>query len=48
MPACELSLISQEESKLGTTLSRSVPVSDDVALTLQNGFSMTRSLPRQG
>ena len=36
---------SQEQSKLGTTLSRSVPVSDDVALTLQNGISVTRSLP---
>jgi hypothetical protein len=36
---------SQEQSKLGTTLSRSVPVGDDVALTLQNGVSMTRSLP---
>src|SRR6476659_724518 len=36
---------SQEQSKLGTTLSRSVPVNDDVALTLQNGISMTRSLP---
>ena len=36
---------SQEQSTLGTTLSRSVPVSDDVALTLQNGISVTRSLP---
>jgi hypothetical protein len=36
---------SQEQSKLGATLSRSVPVNDDVALTLQNGVSMTRSLP---
>jgi hypothetical protein len=36
---------SQEQGKLGTTLSRSVPVGDDVSLTLQNGASMTRSLP---
>ena len=36
---------SQEQSTFGTTLSRSVPVSDDVALTLQNGISVTRSLP---
>jgi hypothetical protein len=36
---------SQEQSKLGTTLSRSVPVGEDVALTLQNGISVTRPLP---
>ena len=36
---------SHEQGKLGTTLSRSVPVGDDVSLTLQNGVSMTRSLP---
>jgi len=36
---------SHEQGKLGTTLSRSVPVGDDVALTLQNGVSMTRALP---
>ena len=36
---------SQEQGKLGTTLSRSVPVGDDVSLTLQNGVSMTRTLP---
>jgi hypothetical protein len=36
---------SQEQGKLGTTLSRSVPVGDDVSLTLQNGVSVTRSLP---
>jgi len=36
---------SQEQGKLGTTLSRSVPVGDDVSLTWQNGVSMTRSLP---
>src|SRR5215470_14996853 len=36
---------SHEQGKLGTTLSRSVPVGDDVSLTLQNGVSMTRALP---
>src|SRR5438270_8942525 len=36
---------SQEQSKLGTTLSRSVPVGDDISLTWQNGVSMTRPLP---
>src|SRR5215470_6188193 len=36
---------SHDQGKLGTTLSRSVPVGDDVSLTLQNGVSMTRSLP---
>jgi hypothetical protein len=36
---------SQEQSKLGTTLSRSVPVGDDISLTLQNGLSITRPLP---
>src|SRR5207245_2427576 len=36
---------SHEQGKLGTTLSRSVSVSDDVSLTLQNGVSVTRSLP---
>jgi hypothetical protein len=36
---------SQERSKLGTTLSRAVPLGDDVALTWQNGISMTHSLP---
>jgi len=35
----------QEQSKLGTTLSRSVPIDDNVSLTLQNGVSMTRPLP---
>jgi hypothetical protein len=35
----------QEQSKLGTTLSRSVPVGDDISLTLQNGVSITRALP---
>ena len=36
---------SQEEGKVGTTLSRSVPVGDEVSVTLQNGVSMTRTLP---
>jgi hypothetical protein len=36
---------SQEQSKLGTTLSRSVPVGDDISLTVQNGVSITRPLP---
>src|SRR5262245_52341046 len=36
---------SQEQGKLATTLSRSVPVGDDVSLTLQNGVSLTRTLP---
>src|SRR5262249_52721353 len=36
---------SHEQGKLGTTLSRSVPVGDDVSLTWQNGVSMTRPLP---
>jgi hypothetical protein len=35
----------QEQSKLGTTLSRSVPIDDNVSLTLQNGMSITRPLP---
>jgi hypothetical protein len=35
----------QEQSKLGTTLSRSVPIDDNVSLTLQNGVSVTRPLP---
>jgi hypothetical protein len=38
----------QEQGRVGTTLSRSVPVSDDVALTLQNGVSVTRTLPSAG
>jgi hypothetical protein len=36
---------SQEQGRLGTTLSRSVPVGDNVAVTLQNGVSVTRTLP---
>ena len=35
----------QEQGKFGTMLSRSVPVGDDVSLTLQNDVSMTRTLP---
>ena len=35
----------QEQSKLGTTLSRSVPIDDTVSLTLQNGVSIIRPLP---
>ena len=36
---------SQEQGKLGTTLSRSVPVGDSVSVTLQNGLTVTRTLP---
>jgi hypothetical protein len=36
---------SQEQGKLGTTLSRSVPVGENFAVTLQNGVSVTRTLP---
>ena len=35
---------SQEQGRLGTTLSRSVPVGNNVAVTLQNGVSVTRTL----
>src|SRR6185295_19630909 len=35
-------------TQLGTRLSRSVPVGEDVSMTLQNGVSMTRSLPSGG
>ena len=38
----------QEQTQLGTRLSRSVPVGEDVAVTLENGVSMTRSLPSGG
>ena len=34
-----------QEGTLGTTLQRSVPVGDDVSITLQNGVSVTRALP---
>jgi hypothetical protein len=36
---------SQEQGKLGTTLSRSVPVGGGFAVTLQNGYSVTRTHP---
>lgn len=35
----------QEQGKLGTTLSRSVAIGSDVSVTLQNGYSVTRTLP---
>jgi hypothetical protein len=35
---------SQGQSHLGTTLSRAVPVGDDISLTMQNGVSVTRPL----
>jgi hypothetical protein len=35
----------EEQGKIGTTLSRSVPVGSDVSVTLQNGYSVTRTLP---
>lgn len=34
-----------EQGQLGTTLSRSVPVGEDVTVTLQNGLSVVRTLP---
>jgi hypothetical protein len=33
-----------QQTRFGVTLSRSVPVGDDVALTLQNGFAWTQPL----
>jgi hypothetical protein len=36
---------SQQQSKLGTTLSRSVPVGENVTATLQNGLAVTSPLP---
>ena len=36
---------SQEQGKLGAILSRSVPVGENFAVTLQNGVSVTRTLP---
>ena len=33
-----------QEGKLGTTLQRSVPVDDNVSMTLQNGMSVTRGV----
>src|SRR5262249_61310738 len=35
----------QEESRLGTTLSRSMPMDENFSLTLQNGVSVTRTVP---
>jgi len=35
----------QEQGKLGATLSRSVPLGEGVAVTLQNGYSVTRAHP---
>jgi hypothetical protein len=35
----------QEQGKLGATLSRSVPLGESVAVTLQNGYSVTRAQP---
>jgi len=34
----------QEQGKLGTTLSHSVPVGKDYAVTLQNGYAVTRTM----
>jgi hypothetical protein len=34
----------QEQGKLGTTFSRSVPVGEKLSVTLQNGFSVTQTL----
>src|SRR5262249_28256115 len=36
---------SQQQSKVGTTLSRSVPVGEDVTATLQNGLAVSSPLP---
>jgi hypothetical protein len=36
---------SQEQGQFGTTLSRSVPVGEEVSVTLENGVSVTRTLP---
>ena len=38
----------QEQTQLGTRLSRSVPVGEDVSVTLENGVSVTRSVPSGG
>ena len=35
----------QEQGKLGATLSRSVPLGESFAVTLQNGYSVTRAHP---
>src|SRR5262249_4392481 len=36
---------SQQQSKVGTTLSRSVPVGENITATLQNGLAVTSPLP---
>jgi hypothetical protein len=36
---------SQEQGRVGTTLSRSVPVGENFSVTLQNGVAVTRTLP---
>src|SRR5262249_57051087 len=36
---------SQQQSKVGTTLSRSVPIGENVTATLQNGLPGTSPLP---
>jgi hypothetical protein len=38
----------QDQGKLGTSLSRSVPVGENVSVTLQNGVSVTRTVPGTG
>jgi len=35
----------QDQGKVGTTLSRSVPVGENFSVTLQNGVSVTRTVP---
>jgi hypothetical protein len=39
---------SQEQGELGTTLSRSVPVGENLTVTLQNGVSLTARSPHAG
>jgi len=43
--AIETRIDPQEQSKLGMTLSRSVPVGGNASVTLQNGYSVMQSLP---
>jgi hypothetical protein len=35
----------QDQAKLGATLSRSVPLGDDVSITIQNSYSITEARP---
>ena len=35
----------KDEGKLGATLSRSVPINQDLSVTLQNSYSVKQSLP---